>query len=212
MESQLSTILTLIRHGETKANKEGLVLGTSDVPLTDLGKIQSEAAARRAAMFRPKAVYCSPYFRAVESANYLQILTGLSPIRIAGLREMNSGDMEGIKASQMEELYPEYMAQWRSDATTTRPPGGETLGEVHDRAWKAFLKIAEECDNEHVIVVAHLFPIQGIICRTLGLNSNQYNRIRVDLGSLSSVQVKGKSGIVLGVNDTSHLNSGHNSF
>tara|TARA_Y100000815_G_C13203807_1_gene447798 strand:- start:92 stop:658 length:567 start_codon:yes stop_codon:yes gene_type:complete len=188
------------------------VLGTSDVPLTDLGKTQAEAAARRAAMFRPKAVYCSPYFRAVESANYLQILTGLSPIRIAGLREMNSGDMEGIKASQMEELYPEYMAQWRSDATTTRPPGGETLGEVHNRAWKAFLKIAEECDNEHVIVVAHLFPIQGIICRTLGLNSNQYNRIRVDLGSLSSVQVKGKSGIVLGVNDTSHLNSGHNSF
>ena len=137
MESQLSTILTLIRHGETKANKEGFVLGTSDVPLTDLGKIQAEVAARRAAMFRPKAVYCSPYFRAVESANYLQILTGLSPIKIAGLREMNSGYMEGIKASRMEELYPEYMAQWRNDASTTRPPGANRTKSppVYAMAW-----------------------------------------------------------------------------
>ena len=211
METQLSTILTLVRHGETKANKEGLVLGISDVPLTDLGKIQAEAAANKAAMFHPKAVYCSPYPRAVESANYVQILTGLSPIRVEDLREMNSGDMEGIKASRMEELYPEYMAQWRNDASTTRPPRGETLGEVHDRAWRALLKIAEEHTSQHVIIVAHLFPIQGIICRTLGLHSNQYNRIRVDLGSLSSVQIKGDKGIVLGINDTNHLNSQHNS-
>ena len=207
----MSTILTLIRHGEIRANKEGLVLGTSDVPLTDLGKTQAEAAARRAATFCPKAVYCSPYLRAVESANYVQNHTGLKPIKVDGLREMNSGDMEGIKASRMEELYPEYMARWRNDASTTRPPRGETLGEVHDRAWRAFLKIAEENDSEHVIVVAHLFPIQGIICRTLGLHSNQYDRIKIDLGSLSSLQIKGKRGIVLGVNDVFHLDSNHNS-
>ncbi len=208
----MSTILTLIRHGETKANREGLVLGTSDVPLTDLGRVQAEAAARRAATFCPKAVYCSPYLRAVESASYVQIHTGLNPVKVADLREMNSGDMEGIKVSQMEELYSDYMARWRNDASTTRPPGGETLGEVHDRAWRALLRIAEENDSEHVIVVAHLFPIQGIICRTLGLHSNQYSRIRVDLGSLSSVQIKGKRGIVLGVNDIFHLDSQHNSF
>lgn len=210
METQLSTILTLVRHGETKANKEGLVLGTSDVPLTDSGKIQAEAAARRAATFHPKAVYCSPYFRAVESANYVQILTGLSPIGVGDLRETNSGDMDGMKASRMKELYPEYMAQWRNDASTTEPPGGETLGEVHERAWRALLKIAEEHTSEPIIV-AHLFPIQGIICRTLGLHSNQYNRIKVDLGSLSNVQIKGEKGIVLGINDTNHLNSQHNS-
>ena len=145
----MSTILTLVRHGETKANKEGLVLGISDVPLTDLGKIQAEAAANKAAMFHPKAVYYSPYPRAVESANYVQILTGLSPIRVEDLREMNSGDgdMEGIKASRMEELYPEYMAQWRNDASTTRPPRGETLGEVHDRAWSCLLYTSDAADE-----------------------------------------------------------------
>ena len=211
METQLSTILTLVRHGETKANKEGLVLGTSDVTLTDLGKTQAEAAAHRTATFHPKAVYCSPYFRAVESANYVQILTGLSPIRVEDLREMNSGDMEGMKASRMKELYPEYMAQRRNDASTTEPPGGETLGEVHERAWGAPLKIAEKHTSEHAIIVGHLFPIQGIICRTLGLHSNQYNRIRVDLGSLSTAQLRGEKGIVLGINDTNHLNSQHSS-
>ena len=39
--------ILLIRHGETIANKNQLVLGTSDVGLTDLGRRQADGAAQK---------------------------------------------------------------------------------------------------------------------------------------------------------------------
>ena len=39
--------IILVRHGETIANKAQLVLGTSDEPLTDVGRNQAKAAAQK---------------------------------------------------------------------------------------------------------------------------------------------------------------------
>ena len=58
--------VTLLRHGETKANKENIVLGTSDVGLTSVGKSQAYASALRISKLSPDAVYTSPYNRAIE--------------------------------------------------------------------------------------------------------------------------------------------------
>ena len=135
--------ILLIRHGETIANKTQLVLGTSDVPLTDLGRRQAKAAAQKISSMEPlpNLLFSSPYYRAKETAGYISKLTDLNPIYVDGLKEMNSGDMEGIKASEMNDKYPEYMSRWRRDHSTARPPGGETLGEVHTRARKSILEI-----------------------------------------------------------------------
>ena len=39
--------IILVRHGETIANKAQLVLGTSDAPLTEVGRNQAKAAAQK---------------------------------------------------------------------------------------------------------------------------------------------------------------------
>ena len=124
----MSVKVTLLRHGETKANREKVVLGTSDVGLTALGKSQAHASAVRISNLGPDAIYTSPFARALETAQYISNLTGLEPNPKDGLQEMDSGEMEGTDANRMAELFPEYMASWKKDASTTRPPGGETLG------------------------------------------------------------------------------------
>ena len=55
--------ILLIRHGETIANKTQLVLGTSDVPLTDLGRRQAKAAAQKISSWSLFQIY------------YFQVLT-----------------------------------------------------------------------------------------------------------------------------------------
>ena len=201
----MTTQVTLLRHGETSANKNGLVLGTSNVPLTKIGRLQAKMAARKVAELEIDTLFSSPYYRAKETSKYVQETTNLNPIFLDGLKEMNSGEMEGSDATRMEELYPEYMSKWRKDPTNTRPPGGETLGEVHARAWKALQYIHSSNVNKHILVVSHLFPIQGIICKTLGLDSSQYFKIKLDLGSLSKIIFDKDEAYITSINDTCHL-------
>lgn len=195
--------IILVRHGETMANKAQLVLGTSDVPLTELGRGQAKAAAKKISLMEPSPtiLFSSPYQRAKETAGYISNVIGLNPIFIDGLKEMNSGEMEGIKASEMDDKYPEYMKNWRRDHSTARPPGGETLEEVHSRAWKSILDIFNEYDESLVVVVAHLFPIQGILCNVLGIKSNNFEKLVIDLGSLSYIEIQSNSYRLLRMND-----------
>ena len=200
--------IILVRHGETMANKAQLVLGTSDVPLTELGRDQAKAAAQKISLMEPSPtiLFSSPYQRAKETAGYISNVIGLNPIFIDGLKEMNSGEMEGIKASEMDDKYPEYMKNWRRDHSTARPPGGETLEEVHSRAWKSILNIFNEYDEPVVVVVAHLFPIQGILCNVLGIKSNNFEKLVIDLGSLSSIEIQSHSYRLLRMNDICPIN------
>ncbi|MQG66028.1 MAG: histidine phosphatase family protein [SAR202 cluster bacterium] len=200
--------IILVRHGETMANKAQLVLGTSDVPLTELGRGQAKAAAQKISLMEPSPtiLFSSPYQRAKETAGYISNVIGLNPIFIDGLKEMNSGEMEGIKASKMVDKYPEYMKNWRRDHSTARPPGGETLEEVHSRAWKSILNIFNEYDEPLVVVVAHLFPIQGILCNVLGIKSNNFEKLVIDLGSLSSIEIQSHSYRLLRMNDICPIN------
>jgi broad specificity phosphatase PhoE len=200
--------IILVRHGETMANKAQLVLGTSDVPLTELGRGQAKAAAQKISLMEPSPtiLFSSPYQRAKETAGYISNVIGLNPIFIDGLKEMNFGEMEGIKASKMVDKYPEYMKNWRRDHSTARPPGGETLEEVHSRAWKSILNIFNEYDEPLVVVVAHLFPIQGILCNVLGIKSNNFEKLVIDLGSLSSIEIQSHSYRLLKMNDICPIN------
>lgn len=200
--------IILVRHGETMANKAQLVLGTSDVPLTELGRDQAKAAAQKISLMEPSPtiLFSSPYQRAKETAGYISNVIGPNPIFIDGLKEMNSGEMEGIKASEMDDKYPEYMKNWRRDHSTARPPGGETLKEVHSRAWKSILNIFNEYDEPVVVVVAHLFPIQGILCNVLGIKSNNFEKLVIDLGSLSSIEIQSHSYRLLRMNDICPIN------
>ena len=195
--------IILVRHGETMANKAQLVLGTRDVPLTELGRGQAKAAAKKISLMEPSPtiLFSSPYQRAKETAGYISNVIGLNPIFIDGLKEMHSGEMEGIKASEMDDKYPEYMKNWRRDHSTARPPGGETLEEVHSRAWKSILDIFNEYDESLVVVVAHLFPIQGILCNVLGIKSNNFEKLVIDLGSLSYIEIQSNSYRLLRMND-----------
>ena len=61
-------IILLIRHGNTKFNKQKVFRGHNDIPLDDTGIIQAEKTGKFLSGIKINEIYCSPLSRAVQTA------------------------------------------------------------------------------------------------------------------------------------------------
>lgn len=202
-------MLVLIRHGEATANAAGLLLGRSDVPLTDKGRAQAEALGGRlrrdaAAADRPAAVrlVASPLRRAVDTADALGLDT---PLEIdKRWLEVDYGEHEGRPLSDVPS---EVWQRWRSD-TTFRPPGGESLAELG-------LRVREACDElmgvpgesarseeGDVIVVSHVSPIKAAVAWALQVDDGVAWHLYLANGSITRIGWGPAGPIVQGFNWT----------
>jgi broad specificity phosphatase PhoE len=149
------TLLTLVRHGETGGNLEGVWQGSTDAPLNERGLAQ---ASRVAAYLGERcadasALYSSPLKRAYRTAEAIAEAVGLAPQIDEELTEYHLGCWEG-------ETYHDLQHEHRFWHHIKRDPdfaphGGESLRQVTDRFTRALLRIARSHPGERVIVVAH---------------------------------------------------------
>ncbi|MBW2256059.1 MAG: histidine phosphatase family protein [Deltaproteobacteria bacterium] len=163
-EIQLGTIVVLVRHGRTRWNHERRFLGTTDIPLDEVGRRQARSMA--AALPRPfDCVYTSPLARAMETAEFLTD----QPVERMGLRELWQGDLEGLSVSEGYGRYPEFFAAFARDPTHVRVPGGESLGACRDRAVQVMEEIGHAHDSGAVVaVVTHQMVIASVACTLAG--------------------------------------------
>lgn len=82
----------LIRHGETDANRNGIIAGRTEVHLTETGRRAAAALAGRS-FGRPIMLFTSPQARARDTA--LLAFPALSAYVVDGLRERDWGIYEG---------------------------------------------------------------------------------------------------------------------
>lgn len=144
--------LILIRHGESVANAERRFTRGPFEPLTARGREEAATTARLVARrFDPSALYASPFVRALETARVVGRALALEPSVVDALREQSFGELRG-------QPYAEYagdpsaqgIGRWHH-----RPPGGETLLEVAERAGPALEAIARAHLGQTVVVVSH---------------------------------------------------------
>lgn len=144
--------LILIRHGESVANAEGRFTVGPFEPLTKRGREEAVAIARVVVKrFDPVALYASPFVRALETARQMGAIVGLEPRVIEELREQSFGELCGQPyATWANDPSAQGVGRWRH-----RPPGGETLEEVAQRAGPALERIAQEHLGQSIVVVSH---------------------------------------------------------
>jgi broad specificity phosphatase PhoE len=92
----METHLWLIRHGETMYNQERRIQGRLDIPLNENGKEQARLLAEWMRTRPVDAVYASDLKRAVETAEAIARVHGLTVNPLQGLRERSFGEGEGI--------------------------------------------------------------------------------------------------------------------
>ena len=197
--------LILVRHGETEHNKGNITLGRADVPLNARGIAQARAVASSFTR-RPDAIHASPLCRALDTAAMIGAHTGASVTVDDDLIEMDVGEMEHLTGEELRARYPEFLRVWMSDeCADARMPGGETLREVQDRAWRSIERIAAAHPRGTVVAVTHNFVILTLVCRALGLPLSGFRRMRPTVGSKTAIDLVGGTSRLLRFNDTAHL-------
>lgn len=149
------TLVTLVRHGETSANVEGVWHGSIDTELTPRGRRQAERVAEHIAATRAdaSALYASPLARARDTARAIAERLRLEPRLEVDLREYHLGEWEGISYAT---LAREHRLFERMQADPDwQPGGGESARQVGERLARTLLAIAERHAGERVIVVSH---------------------------------------------------------
>ena len=148
-------LLTIVRHGQTSANVDGLWHGSTNTPLTYLGHTQAAAAgAFIESNLRPVThVYTSPLDRAHHTAQAIAGPLGLTPIIEKGLVEFDLGAWEGMP---FKTLYKEknLFENMKSDPNFN-PHGGESPRQVGDRLAGALREISARHPGERIVVVTH---------------------------------------------------------
>ncbi len=172
--SRWPEVLWLIRHGQSAGNvardaahesgmhRIALDHRDVDVPLSDLGESQARALGRWFAQGdeRPEVILCSPYVRAVQTAELFRAEGGCAPdLRICideRLREKEFGVLDGLTTLGIREVQPEQ-AHFRQvlGKFYHRPPGGESWVDVIFRLRALLDTVSLHYAGKRVMIVAH---------------------------------------------------------
>ncbi|OIQ92970.1 phosphoserine phosphatase 1 [mine drainage metagenome] len=175
----MPTRILLVRHGATALTAEDRFAGSSDVPLSDEGRMQIASLAERLAGVPVVAVYASPLQRTMETARILSEPHALQIQSESALREIDYGRWEGLTRNQVEEHYADEYAMWEEDPLIIAPEGGESGINVVNRVLPVMRRIVGRHRHQTVLVVSHKGTNRLLVSSLLGFDMRSY-RERLD--------------------------------
>jgi broad specificity phosphatase PhoE len=143
--------LLLVRHGQTDANLHRRIQGQSDGELNAAGIAQVEALAASLKDTPLDAILSSPLRRARHTAEAIARYHRLNVLVTPLLAEWNCGALDGLPAEEFRAL----LKQSGLPLAQFRPPGGETLSEVRQRAEDFLAGLAAFPPGRTVLVCSH---------------------------------------------------------
>ena len=204
----MSTIFTVIRHGETVANLNCVIQGQSDVPLSPVGEKQAQLLAQRWRRRRFDAVYSSDLSRAFRTAEI--VANGMKPVLAPELREMDLGKWVGHTTAEVAELFPDEWRAFRSASVECRAPGGESRKDLMARISRFFHAAAERHPDQNVLVVTHGGALRAFFLMLMGGSLNE-NALLPSTGNtgISTVRYDAETDRwrLISWNDTAHLDA-----
>jgi ribonuclease H / adenosylcobalamin/alpha-ribazole phosphatase len=201
-----ATTTLLLRHGQTALSAERRFAGRGDIPLTEAGLRQAEAAAGRlAARGGIDVIVTSPLQRAQRTAQEVARATG-APLQVdEDLAETDFGKWEGLTFAEASARWPEEVSAWLADADAA-PPGGESFAAVGRRVIAALDRLLAENPLRTLLLVSHVTPIKTLACRAMLAPPAALFRIHLDVASLCEIDwYADGAAVVRSLNDTAHL-------
>jgi probable phosphoglycerate mutase len=192
------TTFLLIRHGMTDAVGSTLVGTAPGVHLNAAGRAQAEALVTRLAGVSLSAIVSSPLERARETAAPLAARFGMRVEAASGLIEVDVGEWTGASMAALGGI-----GEWRRFNTFrsfTRPPGGESMLGVQQRAVAVLLALREQFPAGTIVVVSHGDVIRAVLQYALGIPMDAFHRLEISPGRISVLDLSDEAAIVRQVN------------
>ncbi len=157
------------------------------VHLSDAGRAEAEALARRLAASPPEGIVSSPIERTRETAALIGDALGLPVSTDERIIETGMGTWEGLRVPEIIARFPDDWRVWRTAPTQVRVPGMEPVEAIGERMLDAA--------RDHLarggvtLLVSHQDPLLALICRLLDLPLDAMRRMDVAPGSLTVFEV-----------------------
>lgn len=196
------TVVWLVRHGQTAWNKERRYLSRTDQPLTEFGLLRARALGNYLRRWHISAVITSGLSRTRQTAETIVAVQSHRPPSELDKRwaESDHGRWEGLTYAEVSARFGAEAAARFTDPWQHAPVGGETLSGVQARVRAAWRDLVHTHSGGKVLVVAHATPLQLILCDLLGMEPTNYWQLRLDLGSLSWIDLYPTAAIIRTIN------------
>lgn len=151
---KVSTIVGLLRHGQTDWNIDMRLQGISDIPLNETGHNQAKLVAEILASQEWHRVVTSPLSRAKVTAEYVSSSLNLQSATVNNLLlERSFGAAEGLS-------YEDWKERLQAGI---HAEGAESIEDLERRAARLLDELADSYPGERVIAVSHGALIRKII-------------------------------------------------
>lgn len=198
----------LVRHGTTRANEEGRLLGRLDVPLSERGRREAALLGRRMAGVGEFGLFLSSDLkRAWETAAIIsRAIEPASPLREPLLRECSWGYVEGLRRSEVKAIYPFLFCSGGIRLRALRS-GGEGERRLLARTRALRRKISRRHGApRRILLVSHGRLLNAFVAGALGLSSRERWPYAPAPASLSILRYRSTGCFQLTLfNDTAHL-------
>lgn len=163
--------LFLVRHGETKENEAGIVMGHHHGILTEKGKAQAKETALALKDKKFDHIYSSDLARCVDTAEFIKEYHPDTPLTFTPeLRERNLGAFQGQKTATID---------WKPfvDNLDNKPEGGESINELSARILGFIRKLYEEHPDDTLLLVSHNGSLKQVIGHFSGVPAKDVPKI-----------------------------------
>ncbi len=182
-------VLILVRHGESLWNKENRFTGWVDVPLTEKGRKEAEAAgiALKQMGVSVDVAYTSQLSRAIETLDIMLRVMGISVpiIKDYHLNERHYGDLQGLNKEETAKKYgDEQVRLWRR-SYDVKPPNGESLKDTQERTvpfFKNTILLDLTYYSKNVLVVAHGNSLRSIVMYLENISPQDIMHVEIPTG------------------------------
>ena len=196
-----STLVLLVRHGQTPTTGKVLPGRAPGLHLADVGTQQAQRAADRIAELKTvDAIYASPLERARETAAPIASARGMKVQIDKGLLECDFGDWTGAELKKLMKL-PEWGTVQRAPSTFTFP-GGESFNAMQTRMVTAIDRLRVAHAGGVIVCVSHADPIKAAVAHAMGTHIDLFQRIVIGTCSITAIAYGMGAPIVLTVNST----------
>jgi broad specificity phosphatase PhoE len=203
----------LIRHGESTGNRDRLLQGQEDLPLTELGHEQARKLAGRLGRISFDALYSSDLARALQTAVHLGEALHLGTELDARLREIDVGSWAGLSTEQISERFPEEWRMWQERDPELARGGGESYLRAQLRVVEALEELARRHPGKRIAVVCHGGVMRAYLAHLLGLDLRLIWHLTISNTGICRIRpfapVSGGSrprcGRIDAINDVGHL-------
>lgn len=145
--------LYLVRHGQSAGNERQLFFGSSDHPLTQLGREQARQAADKLREVSFTRCVSSDLARCWDTAELCLQGRNVAAEPCPALREQDMGALEDLTWAQAEKLCGALVGRLLSDWFHTTPPAGESPAHMLERVGRCVDGLIAR--GEDTLVVGH---------------------------------------------------------